>query len=786
MVSVPSKADGLDLAPYLYYWHDQVGQSSFETALKKARSGDFLPLPAGAPNLGFKDGSFWFYVGLNNAVNYKRQLFMEVDYAVLDTVELYCFGAGQAPLYFPAGDHIQFDSRPIQVRNFVFPLSLEALQSLECLIHLETTTNILVPIRLYDNLSYIERSHVIERFLGGMYGVALALLLYNLIQYGLTKQAVFGYFSLHVLGGMAYMTYMDGTFSRYWIEMDLQDIGVPFAICLGIGSAVLFSNEFLEIRQSRRPLLRYSKYFVYFIALLAVVVMLSPLKIAHMLGAVMTFLACSYLLLIGVLRTIDGFKPARIFLLGFGVVFLIMIWIVMNIFMVRSDVRWITYGVNLAWMFELVVLSVVISVRLKSIELEHVTMNEQMRMMQDESHTKTEFLAKVSHEIRTPMSGMLGLVELIQETPLNKDQKRYVNAIQNAGRGLLDVINDVLDFSRMEAGKMELNEVEFSLQDMLSDACSIYEFDARNKGLELGCIIAPGTPLKLIGDNVRIRQILLNTLSNALKYTDKGYVHINVHLTDQIHNDRLVVRFEVEDSGLGIAQEDQTRLFRSYSQVSRVSRSNRVSTGLGLAISQQLVQLMGGEMGVKSDLGSGSCFWFDIPLALPEDVAVADRPIVLDLFDGAVIEPRPHTLDSEPNRIPPKDGTEPYRILVVEDNEINQNVMVEFLNKMNVSPDLAENGRAAIEKVQNSQESYDLILMDCEMPVMDGYEAATRILKWQKSHSLQVTPIIALTAHSMARHRELALESGMVDFLSKPITYAHLHSVLSRYLELVI
>ncbi|RLT99990.1 MAG: hybrid sensor histidine kinase/response regulator [Ketobacter sp.] len=794
VASIPLKADGVNLAPYLYYWRDKDAGASFEKALSQARLGKFKPLPEGSPNLGFKNGSFWFFVGLANPFNYKRLLFLEVDYAALDKVELFCFGAGHTPVYYPAGDHIQFDSRPVQVRNFVFPLTLEAFQSLECLMRLETSTNILVPIRVYDNLSYIEHSQIVERLLGGMYGVGLALLLYNLIQYMLTKKTVFLYFSLHVTGGMAYMTFMDGTFARYWIDLELQDVGVPLAICLGIGSAVLFAREFLDMKNAHNLLNRVGNGLLYVIALLAVVSLFSPLKPVHMLSALMTLLVCCYLLLIGVIRYLDGYNPARVYLLGFGTVFLMVIWIVLNIFLVRSDVRWITYGVNLAWMFELVVLSVVISSRIKTIEIEHVNMNEQMRLIKDESHTKTEFLAKVSHEIRTPMNGMLGLVELIQETPLNKDQKRYVSAIQNAGRGLLEVINDVLDFSRMEAGKMVLNEEEFNLQEMLSDACSIYEFDARHKGLELGCIISPGTPLHLIGDNVRIRQIFLNTLSNALKYTEKGYVHINVHLTDHIHNDRLVIRFEVEDSGMGIAQEDQALLFQSYSQVNRISsRSARVSTGLGLAISQQLVKLMGGEMGVKSELGAGSCFWFDIPLALPEDVAVADKAIVLDLFHGESLEPQLLTPEQTPQQAPEPvqadqfrsgDRDAPFRVLLVEDNEINQNVMVEFLKKMSVSPDLAENGRAAIEKVQKSNHGYDLILMDCEMPVMDGYEAAARILKWQKAKGMQSTPIIALTAHAMEKHRELALDSGMVDFLSKPISYAQLFAVLSRFLEL--
>ena len=783
--AIPLKAEGFDLAPYLVYWQDEDSAASFEEALRLVEQGVFQPLPHATPNLGFRDGSIWFYLGLSNPFSYKRLLLIEVDYAILDKLEVYCFGPEQGPIYYPSGDHLQYDSRPLKVRNFVFPLALEALQNLQCLFRVDTESNVLLPIRAYDNLSYIENSHVTERLLGGLYGVALALLIYNLIQYVLTRKQVFFYFSIHVVGGLSYMTFMDGTLSSYWIKLELQDVGVPIAICLGVGSAALFSKEFLELKQSHPLLSRITDYFAYSVLLLFVYSLFASLKMAHVLGAVLTLALCCFLLVVGIKRLLEGFVPARVYLLGFGSVFVMVIWIVLNILFLKSDVRWITYGINMVWMFELLVLSVAISVRIRSLENEHIDMNERMRVIKDESHSKTEFLAKVSHEIRTPMNGMLGLIELIQSTSLNKDQKRYVSAIHNAGKGLLEVINDVLDFSRIEAGKMDLANELFRLQEILSDACSIYEFEARKKGLELGCIIAPGTPLSLIGDSVRIRQILLNILSNALKYTEKGFVHINVQLTDQIHDDKLVLRFEVEDSGLGIATEDQAKLFQSYSQVNRIQKLSRFSTGLGLSISQQLVHLMGGDMGVKSELGAGSCFWFDIPLAMPDDVEVADRPIILDLFDGYIPDQQemPVIETSPVSRSFSGQDAAP-RILVVEDNDINQSVMTEFLSKMDITPELADNGRAAVEMVQQQSREYNLILMDCEMPVMDGYEAAARIVRWQKSMGQQLTPIIALSAYTMEKHREMALEAGMVDFLTKPISYEQLFTKLARYLEL--
>ncbi|AUM14518.1 hypothetical protein Kalk_19715 [Ketobacter alkanivorans] len=784
VASIPLKVDGYDLAPYLLFWHDKNGRASFEEAFDHFNRGGFKLLPDGVPNLGFRKGSVWFYLGLNNPYVYKRMLLLEVDYAVLDQVEMYCSGPEQGPIYYPSGDHVQYDSRPLKVRNFVFPLPIEAFQSLDCLIRVRSNTNILLPLRAYDNLSYIEHTHVMERFLGTMYGVALAFLFYNIIQYVLTKKIVFAYFSAHVLGGMAYMSFMDGTLAPFWIALEMQDVGTVLAICIGVGSALLFSSEFLELKGSRTAYRRVGQALVYGTFGLFILTLFAPMRLMHILISAYTLAICSYLLVIGVQRWLEGYAPAKVYLLGFGMVFILVIWIVLNIFFLKSDVRWITYGVSTVWMVELVVLSVAISIRIKSMELERVDMSEKMRLIKDESHTKTEFLAKVSHEIRTPMSGMLGLMELLDTTPLNKDQRRYISAIQNAGKGLLEVINDMLDFSRMEAGKMELNSDLFQLQDLLSDACSIYEFDARQKGIELACMIAPGTPLNLIGDSVRIRQILLNTLSNALKYTKKGFVHINVHLTDQIHNDKLVLRFEVEDSGMGIAAEDQNKLFQSYSQLNSDKFSSRVSSGLGLVISQQFVQLMGGQMGVKSELGAGACFWFDIPLGMPDAVEIAEKSIVLELFDGVVLEPDLGLNQAPMNRQQPVGQiSKASRVLLVEDNEINQSVLIEFLAKMGIQPEVADNGRAAVEFVQQEQQ-FDLILMDCEMPVMDGYEAASRIIRWQKSRNVQHTPIIALSAHALQKHRDMALEVGMVDYLTKPISYEQLHVKLARYLEL--
>ena len=778
---LPNHLDGFDLGPYLSYWYDPAEQSTLETAQASLRAGRFTDMQHRSPNLGFARGNHWFHVILQNTYTTRRMILLEVDYPILDQLEFYCFGPSQIPTYFPAGDHLQFDSRIVKVRNYVIPLNLEPLRQTQCLIRTRSQSNVVFPLEAFDTLAYIEKSQPVDWGLGILYGLALALLMYNAVIYLSTREPLYLYFILHVLGGLGYTTAMDGTLANLWISLDLQDVGLLVSICLCAGAGILFGLEYLEIRRVW-PLANIVGT-VMFMAMMgfSVLVLVAPLMVSYIGSAIVAFIVAIFLLIIGIKRWRDGYAPALFYVIGYGTVLVMVSWMCLNVLVLRADVRWITYGMSLAWLAELLLLSLGLGYRIQETRRERSVLSRQVAVAMQESSTKTEFLAKVSHEVRTPMNGIMGLVELLMSTHPSDEQRRYLTAIKHAGKGLQDVINDVLDYSRIEAGKMVLVPAPFELESLLQDACALYEFEARTKRIELGCFIAEGTPLQLVGDVSRVRQVLLNLLSNALKYTEHGYVHINVQLTDQILADQLVLRFEVEDSGVGIRAQDQRKLFQNFSQIQPGSAGNMTGSGLGLVISQQIVELMGGEMGVKSEFGSGSCFWFHLPLELADNVRIADRAIVLDLFDGAATE------YSEPVTLPVKAVPQPQgagaTILVVEDNDINQSVILGFLQKLSIKVELADNGRTAVEMVQRNHH-YDLILMDCEMPVMDGYEAASRILKWQQAKSYRPTPIIALSAHALDKHRDMAFEAGMVDYLSKPITFKQLVDKIGRYIDL--
>jgi signal transduction histidine kinase/CheY-like chemotaxis protein len=371
------------------------------------------------------------------------------------------------------------------------------------------------------------------------------------------------------------------------------------------------------------------------------------------------------------------------------------------------------------------------------------------------NQAKSEFLAMMSHEIRTPMNGIIGMGTLLADSALSDDQSEYVEAIQFSAMSLLAIINDVLDFSKIEANKLTLENANFKLRELLRNSVTVVSAGAQAKDLDIVVAIDEETPDLLVGDPVRVRQILLNLLSNSVKFTDRGTVRVTVSADPVSEPDCVLLRVAVSDTGIGIPEEAQKRLFQSFSQAETSTTRRYGGTGLGLAISKRLVELMDGEIGFESALGKGSTFWFTAKLDLgTEDVAAK----------SSVLEDSP----AEQNC-----GT----ILVVEDNRINQKVLSHQLINLGYAIEVAENGAEAIAKIKERR--YDLIFMDVQMPVMDGFQATQQIRGLgQDSASI---PIVAVTANAFQSEREKCFSFGMDDYLTKPIDRERLKEALQRW-----
>ncbi len=365
---------------------------------------------------------------------------------------------------------------------------------------------------------------------------------------------------------------------------------------------------------------------------------------------------------------------------------------------------------------------------------------------------RTEFLAAMSHEIRTPMTGVLGMIDLLSAEELTPAHRGYMDAMRASGRHLLTVINDILDFSRFETGKLELEQIDFSLPELLERVRSLVHPQAVERGLDLHVELSPHSPVTVRGDPTRLRQVLLNLVGNALKFTEHGGVTVRV-TQHALADGEVRTRFEIHDTGVGISAENLGQLFDPFTQADSSITRRYGGTGLGLAICRRLVSAMGGQIGVNSVPGQGSVFYFEIPLQPGDPLRVT----------------KPGSVSVVPVRR--------CRILVAEDVEINRQLLSTALGKQGHTLVFAKDGAQAVELVQ--QHAFDLVLMDVQMPVMDGVEATRRIRKLPGR--VRNIPILALTANVMAREREHYLGAGMNECLMKPIDWDQLNAAIAQY-----
>ena len=386
----------------------------------------------------------------------------------------------------------------------------------------------------------------------------------------------------------------------------------------------------------------------------------------------------------------------------------------------------------------------------EEIRAQNEEIEKQKQKALDASKYKSLFLANMSHEIRTPLNGIISMVEMLKSAKLTEQEKEYLEIIDISSNSLLSIINDILDYSKIEANQLQLEQIPVDIRKTVQEVVKMLSVKAEQNNLYLRCKIADDVPECIKGDPVRIKQILINYVNNAIKFTKKGGVEINIYNISK-DDKKVKMKFEVIDTGIGISEENQKKLFKEFTQADSSTTREFGGTGLGLAISKKLAQMMNGEVGLESKQGEGSTFWFTACFEITSFVKKEEK-----------------TAEEY--------HSEKLNILLVEDNVINQRVAGFAIKKLGHNLDIANNGIEGLEKFK--QKKYDLILMDLQMPKMNGYDTTIAIRKYEKENNLEKTKIIAMTANALKGEKDKCLAIGMDGYLSKPFKLEDIKKII--------
>ncbi|MCR9145283.1 MAG: ATP-binding protein [bacterium] len=718
---------------------------------------------------------FWLRVAIQNSGRAQTS-FLVIDRARLSEVDLYHTPEPGGDLEILAGgDQVPPSQRAYLYRYPVFPIQLPAGGDAVFYLRVHSPGALVtLPLSLRSPAGQRLAELYETVVLGAYFGILAVMFVYNAVLFMTLRIRAYLYYILYMAAFAVTVLIYQGVFPLLLSPESfavLQPFNARlFLFCIHLAAVfgMYFIGAFLHSGQNDL-LDRLSLYPARGVALLLLVHVYEPLLffvsgplfLIFFIGLPVIGMA------FGLYRSFRGHRVGSYFLIAWGVVLVA----VVELFLEHEG--WVPYGtigrhgILFGSAAEMTLLSIGLADHFRRIEMEGARARAASR-------AKTSFLANMSHEIRTPLNAILGMSDLLGEAPLGKTERGYVEVLRRAGQGLLGLINDILDLSKIESGKLEVERTNFDLRELTEDTAEILAPAARKRGIGFEYRLDPGLPTVVLGDPVRLRQVLLNLLSNAVKFTERGSVEVDIAPAAAADGPERI-RFHIRDTGIGIPEDKLLHIFDSFAQADESTTRRYGGTGLGLAISHSLVALMGGELRVRSVPKKGSDFWFDLPLAIaPVSGGPSRNGEVASLApDRSAMADRASEGVADPARDPG------LRILLAEDNADNQMLFYALLKKFTHEIETAENGSAAVKL--SAQTDFDLIFMDIQMPEMDGLEATRRIREREKQANRRRVPIFALSAHAMQEDASRSLAAGCDGHLTKPIDRARLLEIIAQF-----